>query len=155
MKALLVTLLLSTLFISNQANAQKVKVKIKDNVAIVDGNPYFNIILINNSECSISSLNSEDEEISAMWLDYPDPAQISDSNPKGLVRWIELYFPELNLRVEVNTSGRKGLVRLLIQNKIYVDGELNAENVQKMVTKYGMRFSTNRPTGGVNVIIQN
>jgi hypothetical protein len=155
MKILLLTLLLSTLFISNQANAQKTKVKIKDGIANVDGNPYLNWKKISSVKASISSLNSDEEEIAASWLNYPDPAQVSDANPKGLVRWVELYFPELDLRCEVSSASRKELVKLLIQHKIYVDGELNQENVEKLVKRYGMRFSENRPNGNVKVIINN
>mgnify|MGYP001394367376 CR=1 FL=1 len=71
------------------------------------------------------------------------------------MRWVELYFPSLDLRCEVNSATRKGLINLLIQHKIYVDGDLNEENVQKLVKRYGMRFSENRPNGNVKIIINN
>lgn len=155
MKTLLLTLLLSTLFISIQANAQKTKVKIKNGIASVDGKPYLKWKKINSVEASLSSLKSDEEEIAATWLNYSDPAQVSDANPKGLVRWIELYFPTLDLRCEVRSSTRKELVKLLVQHEIYRDEELNQENVEKLVKRYGMRFSENRPTGSVKVIINN
>lgn len=155
MKTTLFTILLSILFISNQACAQKAKIKIKDGIASVDGSPYLKWKKISSIEASLSSLKVEDEEIAASWLNYPDPARVSDSNPKGLVRWIELYFPTLDLRCEVSSDTRKGLINLLIHHKIYVDGDLNEENVKKLVKRYGMRFSENRPNGNVKVIINN
>ena len=155
MKTLLLSLLLSTLFISNQANAQKMKVKIKDGIATVDGTPYLNWKKINSVEASIYSLKLNEEEIAAIWLNYPDPARVSEANPKGSVRWVELYFPTLDLRCEVRSSSRKEIVKLLIQHEIYVDGDLNEENVEKLVKRQGMRFSENRPNGNVKVIINN
>ena len=155
MKTFIFTLVLSLLFISNQANAQKTKIKIKDGIASVDGKPYLKWKKINSTEAFLSSLKVDEEEIAASWLNYTDPARVSDSNPKGLVRWIELYFPNLDLRCEVSSTTRKGLINLLIQYKIYVDGDLNEENVQKLVKRYGMRISENRPSGNVKVIINN
>lgn len=155
MKNILITILLSTFFIFNQANAQKTKVKIKDGSATVDGEKYIKWKKISSVEASLSSLLIDEEEIAASWLNYPDPARVSDANPKGLVRWVELYFPSLDLRCEVQSSTRKGLVKLLIQHKIYVDGSLSQENVLKLVKRQGMRFSENKPNGSVNIIINN
>ena len=83
MKVTFFTILLSILFISNQANAQKTKVKIKDGIASVDGTAYLKWKKISSVEASLSSLKVEDEEIAVSWLNYPDPARVSDSNPKG------------------------------------------------------------------------
>ena len=131
------------------------KVKIKDNIANVDGTPYLKWEKVSSVEASIMSLNSTEEEIFASWLNYSDPTQVSNANPEGKVRWIELYFPTLDLRCEIKSTSRKELVKLLIQNTIYVDGALSEENTQKLVKKYGMRFSDNRPGNNVKVIINN
>ena len=155
MKTLLITILLSTFCISNSAIAQKAKVKIKDGIATVDGDPYLKWTKITSVEASLSSLTVDDEEIAAIWRNYPDPARVSEANPKGLVRWVELYFPTLDLRCEVRSASRKELVKILIQHKIYVDGNLNEENVQKLVNRQGMRYSESRPNGNVKVIINN
>lgn len=155
MKTLILTLFLSILFFSNQAIAQKSKVKIKNGIATVDGSPYLKLKKISNVEISLFSLKSNEEEVAVSWLNYPDPAKVSSSNPEGLVRWVEFYFPALDLRCEVNSTTKKGLVKLFILHEIYVDGDLNEENVQKLVKRYGMRFSENRPNGNVKVIINN
>lgn len=153
MKPLLLTLLLSALFISNQAAAQKIK--FKDGIVTVDGVPYLKWKDLNSVEASLSSLHSEEEEIAASWLNYPDPARVSDANPQGLVRWIEVYFPAQDLRCEILGGSRKELIDVLLDQNIYVDGVLNAENVQKLVKRYGMRVTENRPGGKVNIIINN
>ena len=153
MKTIL-TLILSTLFITNQAYAQKAKIKIKDGYALVDGEQYVKWDNRSGVEVSIQGLNAEGEEIVALWLNYPHPARVSDANPKGLVNWVELYFPTLDLRCEIESSSRKNVIQWLLDHNIYVDGELNAENVEKLVKRQGMRYSESRPNR-VNVIINN
>lgn len=147
-------LLLLLLLTSTISFAQKVK--IKDDIAKVDGTEYLNYEKRTmGNEVSISGLQAGEEEISAMWLNYSDPNRISDSNPEGKVRWIEVNFLTLDMKCELSSRGNKGLVKLLYQSDIYVDGVLNAKNVDKFVRKYGMRFSENRPGNNVNIIINN
>jgi hypothetical protein len=90
-----------------------------------------------------------------MYLNYTDPNQVTDSNPQGKVRWVEINFVELNMKCEVSSRTQKGLVRLIYENDLYADGKLDLEKVQRFVNKYGMRFSGNRPSNNVNVIINN
>jgi hypothetical protein len=153
MKTIL-TLLLSTLFVTNLAHAQKQKIKIKDGYALVDDEQYVKWDDRSSLEASIQGLNAEGEEIVALWLNYPDPARVSSANPKGLVNWVELYFPTLDLRCEIEPSTRKNVIQWLLDHNIYVDGELNAENVEKLVKRQGMRYSESRPNS-VKVIINN
>jgi hypothetical protein len=127
------------------------KIKFSDNVAYVDDVAFLKWDLRNGSEISISGLNAPKEEIFALYLDYVDPKQISKGNPEGKVRYIELNFLTLNLKCEIDTRMQKGLVKFIMDNNLYTEGSLNAENVQTTVQKYGMRFSENRPG---NVTIQ-
>lgn len=132
------------------------KIKIKDNVATVDAVPFLKWDKRNMVEISIMGINSTEEEIYAMWLDYSDPTKITKSNPEGKVRWIELNFLTLNKKCEIDSRGQNGLVKFIYENKIYVDNALSAENVDKVIAKYGMRFTQNRPGGGnVNIYINN
>lgn len=143
-------LLLCLLFVSGTASAQKVK--IKDEIASVDGVEYVKWIKKRGTEITVTALNSDVELIFIQYLSYADPSKISKSNPEGKVRWIELNFLEQSLICEVGSLSQKGLVKLLLDNKIFVDGELNVVNVEKFVVKYGTRFSENRPS---SVIIIN
>lgn len=129
------------------------KTKIKDNVAYLDGVAYLKWDKRGSSEISISGISSTEEEVYAMYLDYSDPAKVSKSNPEGKVRWIELNFLTLKKKCEIATRSQGGLVKFFYENNIYVNGILNAENVDKLVEKYGMRFSQNRPGGNVNIYI--
>jgi len=131
------------------------KVKIKDNFAKVDGVPYLKWEKVSSIESSIRGLNATEEEIFASWLSYSDKNLITSANPEGKVRWVELYFPTLDLRCEIMSSSRKEVVRTLIRNGIYVEGVLNEENVRNLFKKYGMRFSENRPNSNIKVIINN
>ncbi len=131
------------------------KVKVKGGFATVDGEQYLKWEDVSSTEASISGLSAEGEEIFAQWLNYKDPNEVEKANPQGLVRWVELNFLELDMKCEVQSQGRKGIVKLIIQNKLYVDGVLNKENVEKFIKKYGTKFTDNRPNGNVNIIINN
>lgn len=143
-------LLLCLFFLSGTVFAQKVK--IKDEIATVDGVDYVKWVKKRGTEITVLALNSDVELIFVQYLSYADPSKISKSNPEGKVRWIELNFLEQSLICEVSSLSQKGLVKLLLDNKIFVDGELNVTNVEKFVAKYGARFSENRPA---SVIIIN
>lgn len=131
------------------------KVKIKDGFATIDGEKYVKWEKADNTAASISGLNSETEDIFAQWLNYKDPNQVQKSNPEGYVRWVELNFLDLDMKCEVMSQTRKSLVKMVLKNKLYVDGVLNQENVERFVKKYGAKFSANRPNGNVNIIINN
>ncbi len=153
MKKKLFTLFLSLFLIPFTITAQKSKIKIKNGIVTVDEKPFLKWIRISSVEASISGLEADEEEIFATWRNYPDPSRASKDDPKGLLHYIELYFPTLDLRCEINSIGtRKNLVNFLILNKIYVNGTFNEENVVKLVKKYGTKFSDNQPKGNVIII---
>jgi hypothetical protein len=132
------------------------KVKIKDDIAIVDKTPYVKFTTITfGSDYAIKHVNSSEDEISILYLDYTDPNKVASGNPDGKVRWIEVNFVTLGLKCEVDSRGRKGFAKLLFLSNIYIDDRLNEENVNKFVSKYGTRFSDNRPDGNTTIIINN
>ncbi|MFT5780026.1 MAG: hypothetical protein ACI837_002987 [Crocinitomicaceae bacterium] len=133
-------LLLGILLITFQGISQKVK--IKDDIASVNGEEYMKWEKgPMGMEASIMALGSESDEIFISYQDYIDRNKISKSNPEGKVRWIELNFLTLGLKCEVASRTHKGLAKLIYQNEIYLDGALNRENAQNLVTKYGMKFT--------------
>lgn len=142
----------------NQCYGQKVK--FNNDIATIDGTDY--IVYrseLFSSEISISGLSSNNEDIFGVYREYHDPRRVSNANEDGSVHWIELYFPSLDLRCEVPTSFRKGLVKLIYRNKLFTGGELNEANARRFVKKYGRRYSKNRPryrrNQNVNIIINN
>ena len=147
-------LLIFVSFISISGIAQKIK--IKDDIVYVDGEAFLNWEKRSMAnESSIWGINADGEEISGLYLNYTDPNKITSSNPEGKVRWIEVNFLTLGIKCEIQTRTQKGFAKLIYQSNIYVDGVLNAENAQKFVDKYGMKFSENRPGNNVNIIINN
>ena len=134
-------------------NANCQKVKIKNEVATVDGTEYLSIVTkALMSQISMFELESTSEVIFAQFFDYSDPSEVSSGNPQGKVRWIEIKFVTLDLTCEISSRGLKALIKELYVNDIFVNGLLNEEGVKKMVQKYGTSFSDNRPA---TVIIYN
>lgn len=148
-------LFIATLIIAGVSYGQKVK--ISDDIASVDDQPYVKFTTITfGSDYSIKSVSSDVEEISILYLDYNDPQQVSKGNPEGKVRWIEVSFLTLGLKCEVESRTRKGFVKMLYLSNIYVDGKLHVDNAKAFVSKYGTKFSDNRPqTGNTTIIINN
>lgn len=148
----LFTLLLITSF-TTLSLAQKVK--LKKGIVYIDAVAKHKIKTEHGTEVTISNLESDEEEIFSIYKSYRDPARVSKSNPEGKVRWIEITFLTLNKKLEIDSRGKKGLVKFLISNKIYVDGKVDEKAVDKLIMKYGSsRFSDER-SGNVKVIINN
>ena len=149
MKKLLFLLLLVASV--NTSIAQKIK--FKDDMCTVDGVDFLHWEKRSaGTEVSVWGMNADGEELFIMYLDYADPNKITKSNPEGKVRWIELNFLGLKQKCEIDSRGHKGLIKFIIANKIYVDGNLSAENVERLIQKYGMRFSEGKPNN-VNINI--
>jgi hypothetical protein len=130
------------------------KIKIKNDIATVDGVPYIQMVK-QSIGFVLSPLNSEEEDVFVQWMNYKDPNNISKSNPEGYVRWVEFNFLGLDLKCEIGSQTKKSLIKIILENKLYVNGQLNEENVRKFVEKMGSNFSGNRPGGNVNIIINN
>jgi hypothetical protein len=123
--------------------AQKQKVKIKNEIATVDGVDYvqWKRDFASNS-ASVYALGSGDELIFIRWLDYNTSAQ---NDPATRVSWVELKFLKQNISCEINSRGQKALVQFLLENDLIVNGQLNEEAAQLVVQKFGSNFSANRP----------
>lgn len=121
------------------------KVKIKDGIASVDEQPTLKWEKGAAGEINISGINSTTQEIFATYLSYNDPGKITNSNPEGKVRYIELNFLTLGKKCEIDNRLQSALVKFLLENKVYVDSVFNAENAELVITKYGTRYTENRP----------
>ncbi len=104
---------------------------------------------------SIASLNSTEDEVYVTFPDYKDPNEVTSSNPNGEVSWIDFNFLTLDLNCEIPSQTRKMLVKFILRHNLYVDGALNTDNVNALISKFGTRYSDNRPNGAVTVIINN
>jgi hypothetical protein len=147
------TTLLLFVFASFILNSFAQKVKFDKEVATIDGTPFVKWYNEDNLSVSMSALNTTTEEIFAQWMHYKDPNNVSQANPEGRVSWVELHFLTLDIKFETNNTNRKDLVKFLQSNNVYVNGELNEENVRHLAKKYGTKYSDGRPGGNVKVII--
>ena len=130
------------------------KIKIKEDIAYVDGTAFLKWDKRQGlNEISVSGLTSDKEEIYVMYLNYNDASKVTKSNPEGRVNYIELNFLTLGKKCEIDNRTQSALVRFILDNKIYVDGLLNTQNVDLVIQKYGMRYSENRPGGKVTIIV--
>ena len=151
MKKLLFLCLLSITVTTSIAQ----KVKFKDNMCTVDGDDFLHWEKRSaGTEVSVWGMKAEGEELFIMYLDYEDPNKVTNSNPNGKVRWIELNFLDLNQKCEISSRGHKGLVKFLIDNKVYENGKVNPDSVERLIKKYGMRFSEGKPNS-INININN
>lgn len=149
-KLILLSLLLVPYFGMSQ------KVKIDDNLATIDGAEYCFYEKKNMAnDASVKGLQATNEEIFVTYQSYNDPNQITKANPEGKVRWMELNFLDLGIKCEVQNYTHKQLVKLFYENNLFVDGKLDPAAAQRLVTKYGTKFTDGRPGGNVNIIINN
>lgn len=129
------------------------KINFDEEIAYVDAEPYIKYEKKNMAnEASVQGLTAEGEEIYVSFQSYTNPNLISKSNPEGKERWMEINFLTLGIHCEISNRTHKGVVKLLYENNIYVNGLFNPENAEKMVRKFGTKFTDNKP-GGVTIII--
>lgn len=136
-------LLLFLGFFVNESIAQKEKIKIKNEIATVDGVDFVQMKRdFTENAISVHELGSGEEIIFIRFLEYNTSA---DNDPSTKVSWVELNFLNQNQVCEINNRGQKGLVRFLLDNNLIVNGELNTEVITKVIRKYGTTYSDNRP----------
>ncbi|GAB5418063.1 MAG: hypothetical protein Crog4KO_31430 [Crocinitomicaceae bacterium] len=142
MKTHILLMLFLGLF-AHQATAQKTKVKIKNEIATVDGSDYVQWKrLVGSNAVSVHEIGSGDEVIFLRWMSYNTS---SDNDPSTRVNWVEIKFLEQELTCEITSRGNKGLVKFFVENNLFVNGELDAEAAALVVKKFGNNFSANRP----------
>lgn len=129
------------------------KVKTKNDTAYVDEKPYIIWKTAKaGNEISVFGLESNQEELFISYLYYDDPAKVTSNNKTGRVYFIELNFLTLKKKCEIDRCTQNALVKLLLDNKIYVDGVFNADNAEILIQKYGTRYSDNKPNN-ININI--
>ena len=147
-------LILSILLVFATGCSFSQNVKIKNDIAMVDGENYLKYVRQEMAnEASVYLLDSENEVIFIRYMSYINPANISKSNPEGKVRWIEINFLTLELKCEVDSRTHQALVKLFYNNGLVTDNALNEEKIRLFVSKYGTTYSDNRPNS--TIIITN
>ena len=132
------------------------KIKIKKGVVYVDAVAKHNIKTYAGREVTISNIETGKDEIFILYKEYVNPDLITKSNPKGTVNWIEINFLEFNKKTELSNRTRKGIIKFLIRNKVYVNGLIDEKAVDQIINKYGISsFTDAKPNKTIRVIIEN
>lgn len=114
------------------------KVKIKKDIAYVDGNPYLKVEK-EAGNMSVYGLDGDDEIIYLKWYD-PTP-----SNNRNLDDYYIVRFIDFDEEVEIEDKTRKGILKMLFKGKVVdSDGKLNEERMKKFISKYGSDASKNK-----------
>ncbi len=126
--------------------SQAQKVKIKKGTVLVDDVEYAqwtkdDIVPLNRN---VKNTNG-DVLLVAVLKSYTDPAEVSQSNPKGTVSYYEITEPESGGVYFEFQGFPKQLFKSLYNGKaINDDGSLNMQNLKKIATRYGHEFSRKR-----------
>lgn len=154
MKAILI---FSILFISFATLSQKQKVKVKNDIVTLDGNPMFKMVSSNYPDAyTIYSL--EDEKLAIFNAQYyNDPKQITAGSPEGRVGYFEITFFNGDLdQCEIRIVGfKKQLAQHIISAGLIVDGQLVEKAVKEFCAINGSKFSEARKNSGTTIIINN
>lgn len=139
------------LFCVTNVSAQKLKVKIKKDIAYVDDVEYLDMSDCTALNCAIKSLTGEDVlVIQFESFEKPNPVK---RNPKSkspysstvTERYSVIKFLGIDLEFESEFT-RKTLIRAMFENEVMnEDGTVNEENANKLAKKFGRDISSNKP----------
>lgn len=149
------TLFLLLLF-TGVSYSQKQKVTLEDDTIQVDGKNY--AIIEKKSglafDFTIKTLDGK-EQIYFQFLEFNNPNKINSGNPKGRVTYYEVTFFSSGQKCEVQSPGaKKGVAKLVVENNLIKENEVDAESEKKFILIHGMKYSKERETlNGPSVII--
>lgn len=134
------------------------KVKVKDDVATVDGKPYCKLEGINCKlgycDYRISTLTGAEVALVKI-RNYVDRDQVSSYSPTGRVVYYDWTFLASHAKAETDQGNVKSLVRAMLAANLLKDGALDPEGVRNFVAINGMRHSKRQSQlGGTTIIIQ-
>ncbi len=151
------TLLISISILCTQVSfAQKQKITLDDDTIKVNGISY--ALIEKSSGMSfnfrIKSLEGKDL-INFQFQEYNNPNKVQSSNPKGRVTYYEVSFLNDGQKCETSSPGtKKGVAKMVVENNLVKEKEVNYEGENSFVMINGMKFSEERNRlNGPNVII--
>lgn len=130
------------------------KIKLKDNVVLVDEQPWLKYQDCGSFDKTCSLLNMNNEElIFFKFFNIERGAPTSASNPKGFLTYVEIKFLGFNKSFEIQKT-QKGIIQLLFNAKVINEkGELDQEKAAILVEKFGTEFSDNLNRGNATQTI--
>jgi len=148
MKTIVLSALLLVAFGFTNASVAKPKVKRKDGVVTVDGEPYLKYDYKQMAQgYDIMNLNGE-RLFFLRGESYNDPTKISSSNSTGRVSYASLIREgQTEVICEPGSPDPKYMAMLLMEYEaLDQNGNIVEANFQRMVTQVGMTYSAKRPT---------
>ena len=145
------------LFLLISATCFAQKVKLKNNVILIDDVAWLNYQDCGTFDETCSILNKNNEEVIFMkWISVDGAEPMTKSNPQGTLRYVEVKFLGYNQMFEIAKS-QKAIIALLYNSKVVTEsGELDQDKAAILVEKYGSEFSTrlNGPAPTNTIIIK-
>ena len=133
------------------------KVKLKDNVILVDEQPWLKYQDCGSFDRTCSLLNMNNEElIFFRFFNIEGGTPTSASNPKGMLAYVEIKFLGFNKSFEIQKT-QKGIIQLLFNAKVINEkSELDEEKAAVLIEKFGTEFSDklNRGNATQTIIIK-
>lgn len=149
MRKILLLCLVSFLAVSS-VNAQKVKIK-KD-LASVDGIEYATFDECNGQICTIKTLTNQNVLV-IQWESFEKKNPVK-RNPKSkspyhetvTERYTVIKFLEIEIEIETQLTGKKQIIKALYNNEVIdSEGNVSVENAELFARKYGQKISGQRP----------
>lgn len=129
------------LFVAVASNAQKVT--FNEDTVLVDGVSQFILLKGKGMSFDFTVKNLKGEDLFFMqFLEFNNPNKINNANPKGRVTYFEFTFFNDKQKCEhLGASTKKGIAKLIVEQNLVKDQQVNQEAENKFVLINGMKFS--------------
>lgn len=145
---------------SSLAFSQKKKVEIEGDTIKVNGESYA-LIFKKTPAAPVYTIKSLAGTPLMNWqfLDFNDPREANNSNPKGRVTYFQVTFYNDKQQCEINPNmaNYKSVAKCIVENELIKDGAIDQEAENNFVLVNGKKFSEQQQSsgGGSTIIINN
>lgn len=147
-----VILLLSIVLISATLASDKVKVKVKKDIAYIDKEAYLDLTESIGSVCIYKSMNGKElvivtkKQFSKPNPDKPNPHSSVPYSSIVEVKYFSLKFSDFDLEFEVDIKWRNTLIEAFYMHEIIdIEGAVSQEKAEEFARKYAQDVSGTRP----------
>ena len=150
--------IITLLFLSISIFGFSQKIKLKKGDVLVDETVWLKYKDCGTFDSTCSLLGKDgDEIIFFKWINVPGVEPMTQSNPQGNLRYVEIVFVGQKMKIELQKT-QKDCIEILYNSKaVNQDGTLNPDKVDRLVEKYGTPFSDrlNKSSNNPSTIIIN
>ncbi|MCS3870047.1 hypothetical protein J3D55_002963 [Chryseobacterium ginsenosidimutans] len=122
------------------------KVKLKDDIALVDGKEYIKVVEDKAVKHNFKLMTLEGKNIGYVkYTYYQDSKAVEKTNPEGYVSYFEVVSSDLNTSYFETFSSIKEVVKILYNSDILdKDSNINSTELEALSKKIGFEFSRRR-----------